>query len=188
MRGLKELLPLIIGVVIAVVILTSWLTKAAHFIAKSRPSSVSSGFVTPPVSSPAIVAVPSTTDGRLRQLFLAIRMYCADYDDTLPPMTSATRLQGVLLPYLKTNLTWYDPTTNSLFQFNKSLSYKKRDQIRNPATMVVFYQPFPDPVTKKRWVVFLDGSVKQVDEQQWQRLSRASGITRSSGGARKPRK
>ncbi len=187
MRGLKELLPLIIGVVIAVVILTSWLTKAAHFIAKSR-ASVPSGFVTPPVRPPAIVTVSGTTDGRLRQLSFAIQMYCADYDDTLPPMTSATRLQGALLPYLKTNLTWYDPTTSSQFQFNKSLSYKKRDQIRNPATMVVFYQPFPDPATKKRWVLFLDGSVKQVDEKQWQRLSRASGITRSSGGARKPKK
>jgi hypothetical protein len=104
-------------------------------------------------------------------------MYVADYDMRLPPMHSATRLQSLLMPYVNNPTFFIDPSSGTLFGVNASLSFKSMTSLRNAGNIVIFYQTQPEPGTNKRWVAFLDGHVKQVDQKQWQQLSRQSGIT-----------
>jgi hypothetical protein len=172
-RGLRELLPLMAGIAIVAILLISWIRSAAKQIGSSpRPA----GFG---ISAPARIrlAAPTTPNARLRHLALAIQMYANDYNMTLPPMHSATRLQSLLMPYVNNPTFFIDPSSGALFGVNASLSFKSMTSLRNAGNIVIFYQTQPEPGTNKRWVAFLDGHVKQVDQKQWQQLSRQSGIT-----------
>ncbi len=177
MRGLKDLLPLMVGIAIVAILLTSWIRSAAKQIGStSRPIGV--GMLAPPAGARPVVA--ATPDARLRFLATAIQMYVSDYDMTLPPISSATQLQPLILPYVKDSRIFIDPASGTLLGVNTSLSLKSMNSIRNPADIVIFYQTQPEPGTNKRWVAFLDGHVKQVDQKQWQQLSRTSSITQPS--------
>jgi hypothetical protein len=172
-RGLRELLPLMAGIAIVAILLISWIRSAAKQIGSSpRPA----GFG---ISAPTTIrpAAPATPNARLGWLAKAIQMYVADYDMRLPPMHSATRLQSLLMPYVNNPTFFIDPSSGALFGVNASLSFKSMTSLRNAGNIVIFYQTQPEPGTNKRWVAFLDGHVKQVDQKQWQQLSRQSGIT-----------
>ncbi|MCS7066852.1 MAG: hypothetical protein NZL85_11355 [Fimbriimonadales bacterium] len=203
MRGLKELLPLIIVVAIVAVLLLSWLQTGAQHLARKRaamaaaPSAPVAGtFVAPggpPGGAMAPVAVglppaPSTPDARLRQITTALLMYASDYDDKLPPMNDPIRLDFLLQPYVMRQNVFFDPVNKTRFGVNASLSLKSLSAISNHADTVVFFQQKPDKRTNKRWVAFLDGYVKAVDEKQWQRLSKSSGITRKPTTSKTRRK
>jgi len=179
MRGLRDLLPLIAGILIVAILLTSWIRSAAKQISSGHNPIVRAGIGAPPGGT-ARVVVATTPDARLKWLAKAIQMYVADYDMRLPPMRSATQLQPLLMPYVKDPTSFIDPTSGTLFGVNTSLSRKSMKSIRNPANIVIFYQMQPDPATNKRWVAFLDGHVKQVDQKQWEQLRRTSGITQPS--------
>ncbi len=213
MRGLKELLPFIVAVGIATVILLSWIWSGARFVTRSRsavphampvPAGGAVSGVSPPIagapvaSAPGISSstvrfhIPSTPDARLRLLTLALRMYTEDYHRVLPPFNNSTRLETLLSPYLAPyqgypNL-FVDPINRTRFGVNPSLSGKSLSTIPNPANIIVFYQQAPDPRTGKRWVAFLDGHVKAIDNQQWQKLSKASGIKPTSAPRTKPKR
>ncbi len=178
MRGLRDLLPLIVGIIIVAILLISWIRSAAKQIS-SAPRPVVGGVGAPPTGM-APVAVATTPNARLGWLAKAIQMYVADYDMRLPPISSATQLQPLLMPYVKDPTSFIDPTSGTLFGVNTSLSLKSMNSIRNPTDIVIFYQMQPDPATNKRWVAFLDGHVKQVDQKQWEQLRRTSGITQPS--------
>jgi hypothetical protein len=181
-RGLRDLLPLIVGIIIVAILLTSWIRSAAKQIGSSAPPA-GVGMAAPPIAARPVVA--ATPDARLGWLAKAILMYVADYDMTLPPLSSTTQLQPVLMPYVaREPRIFIDPASGALFGVNTSLSYKSMKRIRNPADIVIFYQTQPEPGTNKRWVAFLDGRVEQVDPKRWQQLSRTSGITQPSGKKR----
>lgn len=194
MRGLKELLPLMIAVAIVAVLLLSWIRTGAQHLAHKRAAAVApprtssaNTFVVVAPGGPAggpitpmavgLPPAPSTPDARLRQLTVALLMYTSDYNDKLPPMNDPTRFEFALLPYVRQQNVFIDPVNKTRFGINASLSLKSLNAIQNRSTTIVFYQQKPDQRTKKRWVAFLDGSVKLLDEKQWQRLSRASGIS-----------
>jgi hypothetical protein len=185
MRGLKDLLPLIVSVAIVAILLTSWIRSAAKQIGSAPPPAGVGMGALPTGARPIVAATP---DARLRFLAMAIQMYASDYNMTLPPIRSATQLQPLLMPYVRDPNIFIDPTSGTLFGVNTSLSRKSMNNIRNPADIVIFYQMQPEPGTNKRWVAFLDRHVQQVDPKQWQQLSRTSGITQPSGKkrARKP--
>lgn len=190
MRGLRELLPLIIVTVIVAVILLSWLRTGAQFLARSSSAS-GSGFVMggSGVGAPgAVPAAMNTPDARLKQLAIALQMYLADYNNTLPPMSSPVDCELALLPYVLARDYFRDPATGDYFGINASLSFRSMNAIPNPADIVVFYQQKPGHGTKKRWVAFLDGHVKAVDEQAWRRLSKASGIGKKPAASNAKRK
>jgi hypothetical protein len=185
MRDTKNTLPSLIGGVFVVVIVLSWLWSAAQFVAQSRvqshaqnalPTTGSSTSTMPPPSAAITFHAPATVNERLRILSLALEMYIEDYSDQLPPMHSHTQFERVITPYVLSGVICYDPETGLPFGLNPSLSHRKLSTIRNPSEMVVFYQPKPNPYTKKRWVVLLDGRMIQVDGRAWQRLSKRSGI------------
>ena len=178
-RGLRDLLPLIVGIIIVAILLTSWIRSAAKQIGSSAPPA-GVGMAAPPIAARPVVA--ATPHARLKWLAMAIQMYANDYNMTLPPMRSATQLQPLLMPYVRDPRIFVDPVSGALFGINTALSLKSMSSIRNPADIVIFYQTQPDTGTNKRWVAFLDGHVKQVDQKQWQQLSRKSGIPQ------KPRK
>jgi len=185
MRDTKNTLPSLIGGVFVVVIVLSWLWSAAQFVAQSRvqscapnalPTTGSSTSTMPPPSATITFHPPATINERLTILSHALKMYIGDYSDQLPPMHSHTQFERAIGPYVVHRVICYEPETGLPFGLNPSLSHRKLSTIRNPSETVVFYQPKPNPNTKKRWVVLLDGRIIQVDERTWQRLSKRSGI------------
>jgi hypothetical protein len=180
-RGLRDLLPLIVGIIIVAILLMSWIRSAAKQIGSSPPPAGGGMAALPTGARPVVAATP---DARLRFLAIAVQMYASDYNMTLPPISSATQLQPLLMPYVKDASIFVDPTSGTTFGVNPSLSRKSMNNLRNPANIVIFYQTQPEPGTNKRWVAFLDGRVEQVDPKRWQQLSRTSGIPQPSGKKR----
>jgi len=115
-------------------------------------------------------------------------MYLADYDMTPAPMQISLALEKVLMPYVKWRDALIDPLSGTRFEGNASLSFRSLNTIPNPGDIVVFYQQKPIPQVKKRLVVFLNGHIKSVDEQEWQRLSKISGIGKKPAASKARRK
>lgn len=129
----------------------------------------------------------------LKQVGLALLQYTQDYDEKLPPMRSATSVrqittnrdprratvQEVLQPYARSVEIFRHPRTRELYRPNAWLSRKSLAQIENLeqdlTATVAFYEasPWRD---RKRAVLFLDGYVRRVREEEWISLKRASHI------------
>ncbi|GBC93982.1 hypothetical protein HRbin15_02484 [bacterium HR15] len=183
MRGLKEVLPLLIVAVVVVVILLSWIRTASRFIARSHSTSGAAAIPTPATGgfsgTTVMPPTPPNTHLQLRVISLAIQMYLQDYNQVLPPMNNPVYLEKILMPYAKQPNLLSDPISGTRFMANASLSFRPLNTIHNPADVIVFYQQKPDPQTGLRWVIFLDWHMKQVDAKQWQRLSKVSGISQN---------
>ena len=116
-----------------------------------------------------------TSESNLKQIGTALLMYVQDYDEVLPPMTSAAQLSKVLQPYCKNTAIFTQPGAEKPYQPNPILSKKKLVHIASPATMVSLYEIVPAS-DGSRWAVFLDGHVAKVTESDWPNVKKASKI------------
>jgi hypothetical protein len=127
----------------------------------------------------------------LSQIGMALLQYAQDYDETLPPMQSATSteqlrrlerapmqettVQQSLLPYISSLDIFLHPATGQLYRSNPALSRKKLRHIITPTATVAFYEAAPD-AEGKRAVLFVNGRVQQVTATEWKQFRQASQI------------
>ena len=126
----------------------------------------------------------------LKQIGLGLLQYVQDYDERLPPMRSAqsmaqiqrpydarelTTVQQVLQPYLRSTEIFEHPKTRELYRPNSSLSGKNFASFGAPARTATFYEASA-AADKKRAVLFLDGHVKRVAPDEWERIKKFSRI------------
>lgn len=110
----------------------------------------------------------------LKQLGLAIIQYAQDNKDALPPMLKLADLKKALLPYLKTEALLQHPVTNEPHLANGFLDGRKwADILLNPrgdtlqmTEVVMMYEASP-AADGGRSVLFMDGRVKQLSQQEW---------------------
>ena len=104
----------------------------------------------------------------LKQLGLAMLMYCADYDDEVPYVQATKGAYEVIYPYVKNVSIFKSTNPNSPeFRLNMAVAGVNSMEIRNPAEMPMFYdaQPWPDGT---RCIVYMDGHSKYVTAEEWQ--------------------
>ena len=133
----------------------------------------------------------------LKQIGLALMMYTQDYDEKIPPMVAArnaddiedtssnsgindrTTVQTRLLPYTKNVQIFLQPQTHRPYLPNYKISRLGLDQIKTPPYQTfAFYEDAPD-ADGERAVVYLDGHVARIDEEEFQRQRKAQGISAS---------
>ena len=96
----------------------------------------------------------------LKQVALATHFYSMDYDDTLPPMKTATAYLTSLQPYTKNTVIFTCPETQAMYQPNAKINHVKAVTIKTPATTWLVSDAKPH--TDKLWsVAYVDGHVKQ---------------------------
>lgn len=129
-------------------------------------------------SRASVGVVEANDDGslsNLKNVALAAQMFMADYDDKIPPVDTAEAFRKALEEYVASDDVFQDPDTGELYAVNASLQGKSLSAIQDPAVLVLVYQPTPrDDGT--RGVGFLDGHVKRVSDEEWQKLKAESGI------------
>ncbi|MFB3881517.1 MAG: hypothetical protein ACE149_09645 [Armatimonadota bacterium] len=111
----------------------------------------------------------------LKNVALAAQMFMADYDDKIPPVETAEAFRKALEEYVPSNDVFQDPDTGELYSVNASLQGRSLAQIEDPAATVLVYQQTPR-ADGSRDVGFLDGHVKRVSDEEWQKLKAGSGI------------
>ncbi len=105
----------------------------------------------------------------LRNVGLALLQYVQDYDDRFPPMDNPDILPAMLYPYVRNLQVFLCPTTNHAYQPNPHLSYKSLAQIYAPSQTPAVHDSILHP-DGYRNTGFVDGHVKLVSPQEWQRL------------------
>ena len=116
-------------------------------------------------------------EAQLRQLAQALETYCAKSDDRLP---DPARWYDQIVPYLPPGTTLHcstDPVAGVSYAMNKNLAGKRRREIANPSSVVIFYESTSHSRnaadTGQSWatptrhlpgnsVMFLDGSIKSL--------------------------
>ena len=143
---------------------------------------------------PEVVAQDDSISN-LKQIGLALLMYTQDYDEKIPPMVAArsaddiqnvssnvtehTTVQNRLLPYATNVKVFLQPQTHRPYLPNYKISRLGLDQIKTPPSQTfAFYEDAPD-AGGKRAVVYLDGHVARIDEEEFQRQRKAQGISAS---------
>lgn len=144
--------------------------------------------------SPETVAQDDSVSN-LKQIGLALAMYTQDYDEKIPPMVAArsaddiqnvssnvteqTTVQSRLLPYVKDVKVFLQPQTHRPYLPNYKISGLGLGQIKTPPSETfTFYEDAPDS-DGKRAVVYLDGHVARIDEEEFQRQRKVQGISES---------
>lgn len=120
-------------------------------------------------------AMGSDSENNLRNLAVALLMYCQDYEQAMPPALDLASAQQYLDPYTKNPALWVDPQTQQTYGSNPALAGKSMESIAGPDQIVVFYETVPRQ-QGFRAVAFLDGHVARVQESQWPRVRQLSGI------------
>ena len=144
--------------------------------------------------APDVVAQDDSVSN-LKQIGLALLMYTQDYDEKIPPMVAArnaddiqnvssnitehTTVQSRLLPYVKNAKVFLQPQTHRPYLPNYKISRLGLDRIKTPPYQTfAFYEDAPDS-EGKRAVLYLDGHVARIDEEEFQRQRKAQGISES---------
>ncbi|MHB9131070.1 MAG: hypothetical protein ACYDBB_08280 [Armatimonadota bacterium] len=112
---------------------------------------------------------------RLRLLVTAMSMYSQEHADKLPPMQDAAEYKAALLPYVNNEALFVHPDTEEPYQLNATLSALVESDIKDSDKMVVIFEASPSP-DGTRGVVFLNGSVQRVNDEEWSALRKQSGI------------
>ena len=67
------------------------------------------------------------------------------------------------------------PATNQPYIYNRNLSNKPQDKIKDPANTPMFWEANPDTANMRN-VAFVDGSVKTIKEAEWQKMVKRYGL------------
>ena len=121
-----------------------------------------------------------------KQILNAMLTYASDYDDVLPPMKDVATVRTALQPYVPRDEIWSNPLPEQgasgrakpdldWYQPNPALSFKELRSISSPEKTVAFYEREARR-NGGRYVVFLDGNVRLLDEVDWQAAKRKSKI------------
>ena len=81
----------------------------------------------------------------VKQVNLSLMMYIQDYDQTYPPMNSASQFQTLLQPYTRNPQIFYCPITRFPYTPNASLSYVNAATLASPATTITLNDAKPHP-------------------------------------------
>ena len=138
--------------------------------------SVQNALQSMPFSSERAHAQDSSSASNLKQLGLAIMQYSQANKDNFPPMNSMESLKAAVSSFTgATSDIYAQPSTKILYSVNSALSAKPIMQIADPSQIVMIYET--DLGTNdSRAVLFADGHVKRMSEQDWQVTKQASGI------------
>ena len=118
---------------------------------------------------------PKSPDN-MKQLGLALMMYTQDYDEVLPPVQSAEQVKTLIMPYVKNSDVFYQPGVHKLYTINGTISKHKLVEIKYPASFCVYYEPMPGK-DGSRWTLYMDGHVKKVTPDEWEKVKKFSKIT-----------
>ncbi|HOF86769.1 MAG TPA: hypothetical protein PLZ36_01525, partial [Armatimonadota bacterium] len=116
----------------------------------------------------------------LRQIAVAILMFCQDNEENFPPMTNAAAMHTALKAYdgavpVQNNKLWLQPVVNEPYQPNPTLAGKPLGDIRNPSEMVLAYEAKPWP-NGQRCAAFVDGHVEMMTDERWKAAKAKSGM------------
>jgi len=148
------------------------------------------------------------SQANLKQIGLAMAMYVQDYDEVYPPMIAARNadeveyssfdvppppmppgsydpctcdhatVQDRLSPYTKDSQIFLQPVTGRPYLPNYKISRKPVSQFKNPSQIFLFYEDAPNTALTRN-VVYADGHVKELSEEEFQRQRKAQGISES---------
>ena len=95
-------------------------------------------------------------------------------------MQTITALKSAVLPYLGvSDLDWIKFASRNdqrPYQTNTLLSQQKSSRVKDPGKTLVLFQSLPERFGRRRWVLFLDGTVQLIWETDWPAIKQASGI------------
>jgi len=123
-----------------------------------------------PGSAGDLAAKKSATQSNLKQLTLGMIMYSNDYDDEMPYVQSTKAAYEVTSPYVKNRAITKSLNPNGGdFQLNMAVAGVNTTLIKEPASTPLYYEAtaWPDAT---RCVAFVDGHVKFVAPDEWNRL------------------
>jgi len=108
----------------------------------------------------------------LRKLAAAVNTYAGERK-VLPLLTDARTAEQELVLYAGAPDVFVQPQTKQPYQPNPALSGRKPADFQNADQVVLFYENAP-AADGARCVLFLDGHVDRLIEQQWKRLKEAA--------------
>jgi hypothetical protein len=128
-----------------------------------------------PRPAPRVVPVPDAvaevaSGAPLKQLFAAVQRFRADNGDVLPNLSDLPQAQAALSPYVRNAESWRDPVSGKLVRPNARLSGRRMAHLKPFASSLILFYSEPDP-SGKRSVLRLDGVVRRVSPEEWERLS-----------------
>ena len=103
---------------------------------------------------------PAATVGNARVLLLAVTQYAQDYDETLPPASSAAVFDAALRPYVPDPSVFVSRVTGKPFIPNAAISGQSVTAFSDPYTVAVFQDVLP-PSKVLDTVGFLDSHVER---------------------------
>jgi hypothetical protein len=111
----------------------------------------------------------TTTINNFKQASIGMIMYMGDYDDVLPYVQDTKSAFFVTYPYVKSADTFKTLNPNGMMRFNMAVAGVNASALETPADVPMYYEsePWPDGT---RVVAFMDGHVKAVSEEEWQRV------------------
>lgn len=112
--------------------------------------------------------------GNLKQLFAGIEQYSQDYDEKLPPLRDLATARKAIDPYVNNKSAWMDDLKIKLYP-NALLSGKPLAHLKPYASSMILFYSDAD-AQGERWVLRLDGQVRQVSGAQWPQLKKAARI------------
>ena len=110
----------------------------------------------------------------LRSIGAAVTAYVSERK-VIPLLTDARTAQQELVLYTNDKEVFITPKTKKPYRANSALSGRKMSDYEKPERVVVFYEEAVGE-DGTRGVLFLDGHVDRVVEQQWKRLKETSQI------------
>ncbi|MDE2126242.1 MAG: hypothetical protein KGJ62_06610 [Armatimonadetes bacterium] len=109
---------------------------------------------------------PDADLSNIKQLDQGLLLYAEDYDDRLPPMTSALAVQHRIMPYIKNAAVFTQPSSGMPYLANAAISEKKVKTVASPATTITFYAPRANQAGL-RAVAYLDGHAAFATATEW---------------------
>ncbi len=117
----------------------------------------------------------SSSSSNMKQVMFAILQYTQDYDEKDPPMQSMYVLKKAILPYVRNEEIFRQPSTKTFYVPNAALSKKPLAKIAEPSRTAAIYEAQPDS-NGIRAVAFADGHVKRITPAEWTKIKKDSGI------------
>ncbi len=117
----------------------------------------------------------SSSSSNLKQLGIAVMQYSQEYDEIYPPMESMYVLKKAVLPYVKSEELFRQPSNRKFYVPNVALSRKSLSSIKQPSRTAAIYEA-DFGSDGKRGVGFADGHVKRVTQAEWTKIKKDSGI------------